>query len=289
VRAIWRKRLQPLSLVAVAAAFLLLYGRVFLHLARNWANDANYSHGFLVLPIALYLVWERRNRLRAIERRPAAAGLLLVIGNLIVFMAGTAAVEFTMMRLSAIGVVAGIVLFLAGWQWLRVLLLPLAFTLLMIPVPPIVFDRIALPLQLLASRFGVAVLQLLQIPVLREGNVIELAHAKLEVAEACSGIRSLVSLFTLAVLYGYFSDTRAGRRILIALSSIPIAIVANGVRVAGTGIAAQYAGATAAEGFFHTFAGAMIFIASAAMLLTVAGVLRTLTPAAVRRSEPSAS
>jgi exosortase len=272
-----------MPLASVVAAFFLLYWRVLLHLARNWANDPNYSHGFLVLPIAAYLVWDRRSQLAAIDRRPSAVGFLIVVGSLIVFIVGTAGVEFTIMRLSAVGVVAGIVLFLAGWQWLRALLFPLAFTLLMIPLPPVVFDRIALPLQLLASRFGVAVLQLFQIPVLREGNVIVLSHATLEVAEACSGLRSLVSLFALAVLCAYFSDPRTGRRILIVLSSVPIAIIANGVRVAGTGIAAQYVGAAAAEGFFHTFAGAVIFIASATMLMTVAGVLKTVTPAAAGR------
>jgi exosortase len=278
--------MPPAGLVAV---FLLLYGRVLIDLAANWVNDANYSHGFLVLPVVAYLVWERRSHLAAIERRPMALGLLLVVVSLIVFMIGTAGVEFTMMRLSAIGVVAGIVLFLAGWRWLRVLLFPLAFCLLMIPVPPIVFDQVALPLQLLASRFGVAVLQLFHIPVLREGNVIVLSHATLEVAEACSGIRSLVSLFAVAVLYGYFSDPRTGPRILIALSSIPIAIIANGVRVAGTGLAAQYFGPAAAEGFFHTFAGVVIFTASAMMLMTVAGVLRTFAPPAVSRSNPAAA
>jgi exosortase len=263
-------------------AFLLLYGRVLYDLSRNWIRDENYSHGFLVLPVVAYLIWNRREQLAATERHPVNGGLLIVAGSLIVLLIGTAGVEFFSMRLSAIGVAAGAVLYVAGWRWLRVLLFPLAFALLMIPLPAIIFYQIAFPLQLLATRFGVAVLQLTQIPVLREGNIIVLSHTTLEVAEACSGIRSLVSLFTLAVLYGYFSDPRLGRRVLIAVLSVPIAIVANGVRVAGTGIAAHYVGPAAATGFLHTSSGMVVFAVSLAILMGLAGILRTLdSPAAI--------
>jgi exosortase len=281
------RRLQLLLLASLVAAFLVLYGQVLFDLSRNWATDANYSHGFLVLPIVAYLVWERRGRLVATERRPAAAGLLVVVISLIVLLAGTAGVEFFLMRTSAIGVSAGIVLFVAGWSWLRVLLLPFAVSLLMIPVPPVVFYQVAFPLQLLATKFGVAVLDLARIPVLREGNVIDLAQTKLEVTEACSGIRSLLSLFALAVVYGYFATPRRGPRVLIALSSVPVAIVSNGLRIAGTGIAAHYVGRAAASGFFHTFSGWAVFMTSFVMLVALASVLKMLpSPApAVRRMD----
>jgi exosortase len=281
----WHRRLQLLPLACLVAAFLLLYGRVLFELAGTWATDANYSHGFLVLPIVAYLVWERRGRLAATKRRPANAGLLIVAVSLIVLLAGTAGVEFFLMRISSIGVAAGIVLFVAGWSWLRVLLLPFAVSLLMIPVPPVVFYQVAFPLQLLATRFGVAILDLARIPVLREGNVIDLAHTKLEVTEACSGIRSLLSLFALAVVYGYFATPRRGPRLLIALSSVPIAIVSNGLRIAGTGIAAHYVGPAAASGFFHTFSGWAVFMTSFVMLVALANVLKLLPSPAVRRME----
>jgi exosortase len=281
----WHRRLQLLPLASLVAAFLLLYGQVLFDLSRNWASDANYSHGFLVLPIVAYLVWERRGRLAATKRRPASAGLLVVAVSLIVLLAGTAGVEFFLMRISSIGVAAGIVLFVAGWSWLRVLLLPFAVSLLMIPVPPVVFYQVAFPLQLLATRFGVAILDLARIPVLREGNVIDLAHTKLEVTEACSGIRSLLSLFALAVVYGYFATPRRGPRLLIALSSVPIAIVSNGLRIAGTGIAAHYVGPAAASGFFHTFSGWAVFMTSFVMLVALASVLKLLPSPAVRRME----
>ena len=126
---------------------------------------------------------------------------------------------------------------------------------------------------------GEASLSAAGIPVLREGNVIILANTKLEVAEACSGIRSLVSLLTLAIVYGYFVDPRTGIRVAIALSAIPVAIVANGLRVAGTGFAAHYIGPAAAEGFFHTFSGWLVFVVAFVLLCAVMQLLRWLAPA----------
>jgi exosortase len=267
------------ALCATVLAFVLLYSRVFVDLVRNWIRDSNYSHGFFVLPVVAFLVWRRRAELAATERRPSLIGLPIILASLLVLLTGTAGIEFFLMRTSAIGVVTGAILVLAGWPWLRVLLFPLSFALLMIPLPAIVFYQIAFPLQLLATRFGVGVLELARIPVLREGNLIVLSHTTLEVVEACSGIRSLVSLFALAVLYGYFADPRTGPRLVIALSSVPIAIVANGLRVAGTGIAAHYFGSGAATGFFHEFSGSVVFIASFLLLLGTAGLFRIVTPA----------
>src|SRR5207244_1888849 len=154
-------------------------------------------------------------------------------------------------RISLLGVLAGMILFLFGWAHLRALAFPLAFLLLMIPLPAIIFNQIAFPLQLLASRAGEYAISAADIPVLREGNVLVLANTSLEVAEACSGIRSLISLLTLGIVYGYFTDRRTIVRVVLAASTIPIAIVTNGGRVAGTGIAANYFGPEAAQGFFR--------------------------------------
>jgi exosortase len=140
-------------------------------------------------------------------------------------------------------------------------------------LPAIIFNQIALPLQLLASRVGELTLMALGIPVLREGNVIVLAHTTLEVVEACSGIRSLAALITLGVVYGYFTDPRNSVRLAIVFSSIPIAVVANALRVAGTGVAAQYYGPGVAEGFLHTFSGWVVFIVAFAGLLGVRALL----------------
>ena len=265
------------ALVA-AAGFALLYAHVLAKLVHDWATDDNYSHGFLIVPIALYFAWERRRALAALPARPSWLGLPVVAGAIAVLAVGTLGAELFLTRISIIGVLVGTVLFVGGWRHLRALTLPLAFLLLMIPLPAIIFNQIAFPLQLLASRVGEASISALNIPVLREGNVIVLANTTLEVAEACSGIRSLISLLTLGIVFGYFVDPRPWMRTLIALATIPIAVFANGVRVAGTGIAAHYYGAAAAEGFLHEFSGWLIFVVSFALLFAVQRALARLLP-----------
>jgi exosortase len=283
--------IQGLALGVLVAALAALYFRPFVDLVGIWFADDNLSHSFLLVPVIGYLVWARRAALAATERRPANLGLALVLVSLLVLLIGTAGVEFFLMRMSAVGVIVGTVLYLAGWQWLRILVFPISLTLLVIPIPPVIFYQITFPLQVMATKFGVAALELAQIPVLREGNVIWLSHTTLEVTEACSGIRSLLSLFTLALLYGYFTDPRQPARAVIALSSVPIAIFANGLRIAGTGLAAQYIGPQAATGFFHSFSGWVVFMTSLVMLLAVANAVRLLplSPIRLQHPEPSIS
>jgi exosortase len=269
---------RTVLILMACMSFLVLYAPVLARLVQDWAHDDNYSHGFLIVPLALYFVWERRERLTATPRDPRMLGLAVVGLGLVMLLAGLLGAELFLTRVSIIAVAAGAVLFLFGWRICGVLAFPLLFLLLMIPIPAIVFNQIAFPLQLLASRTGETALSAFNIPVLREGNVIVLAHTSLEVAEACSGIRSLISLLTLGIVYGYFTDPRAGVRVLIALSTIPIAIVANGGRVAGTGVAAHYYGAQAAQGFFHTFSGWLVFAVAFVMLFIVAQVLIRIIP-----------
>jgi exosortase len=263
---------------ALLVAFALLYRGVIVKLVSDWANDDNYSHGFLILPIALYFVWERRRKLLAMTPAPSSLGLVVVVGSIATLVAGVLGAELFLTRVSIIGLIGGVVLYTLGWRYLRVVAFPVAFLLLMVPLPAIIFNQIAFPLQLLASRFGEATLQAASIPVLREGNVIYLANTTLEVAEACSGIRSLVSLLTLGIVYGYFSDGRGWMRWLITLATVPIAIMTNGLRVAGTGIAAHYYGPEAALGFFHEFSGWLVFVAAFALLFLVVRILLALAP-----------
>ncbi len=259
--------------VSAAAALLLglvlVYWRVIQKLVYDWGHDDNYSHGFLIVPLALYFVWERREQLQALEIRPSWFGLVVFAGSLAVLLAGLLGAELFLTRISLIGAVAGILLFLMGWAHMRALSFPLAFLLLMVPLPAIIFNQITFPLQLLASQAGASVISAAGIPVLREGNLIVLANTTLEVAEACSGIRSLITLITLALVYGYFVDSRTWFRALLVLCAIPIAIVANGARVAGTGIAAHWFGREAADGFFHEFSGWIVFLIAFAMMLAV--------------------
>jgi exosortase len=273
-----RLRADYLALAALIAAFGFTYRAVITKLVSDWATDDNYSHGFLIVPLALYFLWERRQRVAATPVQSSVFGLVIVIGSLATLVAGVLGAELFLTRVSIVGLVAGTVLFVLGWAQLRVLALPIGFLLLMIPIPAIVFNHIAFPLQLLASRAGESTLNALSIPVLREGNVIILANTTLEVAEACSGIRSLVSLLTLGIVYGYFTDSRNWVRTAAAVATVPIAIVANGMRVAGTGVAAHYYGPEAATGFFHTFSGWLVFVVAFAMLVGVMRLMLVLTP-----------
>lgn len=266
------------ALSAAAASAVLLFGPMLTRLIHDWGHDDNYSHGFLIVPLALYFAWDRRERVAAAVHDPSNVGLLLVIAGLCTLVAGTLGAELFLTRFSLLLVLAGAILFLGGWQHLRVLGFPLAFLLLMIPIPAIIFNQIAFPLQLFASQFGTAAMQACAVPVLREGNVIVLANTTLEVAEACSGIRSLISLLTLGIVYGYFTDSRTWARVGIALTTVPVAIVANGLRVGGTGILAHFYGPQAAQGFFHTFSGWLVFVFAFALLFLVVAVLHWFSP-----------
>jgi exosortase len=255
------------------AAFLGAYGSVIWRLLHDWATDGNYTHGFLLAPVAGYLIWRKRNRLRAMQARPSAIGLAVVLVALVTLVVGSVAADLFLMRSSLVLLVAGAVAFFWGWNHLRELAFPIGLALLTIPIPTIIFNQISFPLQLLASRVGVALLQFTGVPALREGNVILLSNTQLEVAEACSGLRSLVSLFSLGLLYAYFSHPQSWVRGIIALITIPIAILTNALRVAGTGVAAHFYGAAAATGFLHTFSGWLMFVVSMVLFMAVGAAL----------------
>ena len=268
-----------IALLLLGVSIGVLFRDVLMKLAYDWSNDENYSHGFLVVPLAGYVVWTLRSRLAAIPERSTYAGLLLIGVSLATLLAGRLGAELFLTRLALLGTLAGSVLFVWGRQHLQALRFPFLLLFLAVPIPAIIFNQITFPLQLLASRFGEYTISACQIPVLREGNVIILASTSLEVVEACSGIRSLVSLLTLAVIWGYLTDSPTWLRWLLAASSVPIAIFANGIRVAGTGVAAHFIGAKAADGFLHTFSGWMVFVVAGVLMLAVHALGRRLGPA----------
>jgi exosortase len=248
---------------AVAAAVVWLYADTLSSLVRQWASDDDYSHGFFVVPLAVYFLWERRAAFARVPCRPSIGGLWLIVISLAVFAAGRLGAELFLTRASLVGVIAGIVWFLAGRERLRVAAFPIAFLLLMIPLPAIVFNQITLPLQTLAARVGETVIATAGVPVLRDGNVLQVPGRTLEVAEACSGIRSLISLFTIAIVLGCLAnERRRAVRAALVLAAVPIAVAANAARVAGTGLACYWLTPAAAEGFFHTFSGWLMFAAA---------------------------
>ncbi len=274
--------LQDRSTQLAAAALCLVLGLLYWHigakLVSDWYNIGDESHGFLVPFFALFLVWDKRRKLSAMLVRPSWVGAPLVVLGCITLLLGVYGAELFLSRVSFLLILSGLIWTLCGRQIVRELLFPLAVLLLAIPFPTILFNQITFPLQLLASRLASGMLPLMGVPVLREGNVIQLPAMKLEVAEACSGIRSLMSLFTLSVFYGYFLERTTTRRWIMALASIPIAVGANALRIVGTGLCVQYWDPSKGEGFFHEFSGWVMFLISLGFLYFVHRALQLVWP-----------
>ena len=258
---------------------LVMYWRVGVKLITDWYQIPDYSHGFLVPFFAGFLLWDKRSKLRSMAIAPSWSGLWLIVLGVATLFFGVYGAELFLSRISFLFLVSGLIWIFAGKAILREVLFPIAVLLLAIPFPAIVFNQITFPLQLLASQMASSVLPLLGVPVFREGNVIQLPIMKLEVAEACSGIRSLMSLFTLAVFYGYFLEKTTARRWVMALASIPIAVCANALRIVGTGLCVQYWDPSKAEGFFHEFSGWVMFVISLGCLYLLHRLFRLVWPA----------
>jgi exosortase A len=262
-----------LSIGIFAAAFAFLYFDAFRDMVLDWYHDENYSHGFLIPVVSGYLLWQRREELQKIDPRPSWAGLAVALAGVALFFLGHAAGESFTMRFSILVVLAGAIIYGGGVDLMKAVAFPFAYLIFMIPLPYILYDSIAFPLKLMVSKYSVAFLKLIGIPVMREGNVINLVSTSLEVADACSGIRSIVSLLALATALAYFSQKGWVKRTILILLALPIAIFANGARVIGTGILASHYGAKAAEGFFHEFAGLVIFGVAMALLALASYIL----------------
>jgi exosortase len=264
---------------AIAILLVVIYYRVAIKLVYDWYTIPDYSHGFLVPFFALFLLWDKRETLRNIPIQQSWRGIPLVVFGIIVLILGVYGVDLFTARISFVFLLAGLIWTLFGSVMLRELRFPLLVLVLAIPFPTILFNQITFPLQLFASRIASEILPLLGVPVLLEGNVIQLPVMKLEVAEACSGIRSLMSLFTLAVFYGYFLERTTGRRWILALAAIPIAVTANVFRIVGTGLCVQYWDPEKALGFFHEFSGWVMFVISLGCLYLVHRLMRLISPA----------
>lgn len=259
--------LVPLGLILVLLA--VLYAGVGVKLVTDWYELPDFSHGFLIPFFVAYLLWIKRAELAEVPTQSSWAGLPVVLLGLLMLLTGRFGADLFLSRCSFLLLVAGAIWMLYGRAMLREIKFVLFVCLLAIPLPAVVFNQITFPLQLFASRVASALLPLAGVPVLREGNVIQLPAMQLEVAEACSGIRSLMSLFTLAVIYGYFIEQRMSRRIILALASLPIAVAANVARIFGTGLCVQYWDPDKAMGFFHEFSGWLMFLVSLSLLYLV--------------------
>jgi exosortase len=263
----------------LAALSLWLYGPTIYHLVLQWAaTDSDFSHGFFVPLFSAFVLWQERRRLSEIILKPAWSGLAIVAVALCVLIVGQLGAELFLARISMLLLIAGLVVLFAGWNFFRAVFFPWAFLLFMIPIPTLLYNQITFPLQLLASRVAADVLQLLNVPVLREGNVITLPNIVLEVAKACSGIRSLMSLTCLAIIYGYLMERRITVRWALALISLPIAVAANSARIIGTGLTAHYWDPEKAQGFYHIFEGWLVFVVSLVLLYLAHLLIQVIWP-----------
>jgi len=268
-------RLQAVSYVLILAVLLgAVYWKILHALAIQWWDDANYSHGFLVPLFSLYLVWQQRAVLRTLPRAGNPIGILVVLAGIAALLIGDLGAENFLMRSSLIVIIAGLILFHLGSRVFRAVLFPLAFLFFMVPLPGVVFYAITFPLQRLAAEQAAWTLDALGIPVLLDGNIIHLAQLSLGVTEACSGIRSLISLFAGAAAWAYLLLPPGWAMVIFVAATVPITILANAARVVLTGLIGRQFGVEYASGFFHEFAGFAIYIFAFLCLLATHSLLR---------------
>jgi exosortase len=264
----WEKR-DWFQAGVLTALIAILYFPVLIKLGAAWWGDPNFSHGFFVPLFSGLVVWVNRKRLAAIPREPTSSGLVVIALALCALVVGILGAEFFLSRCSLVLLLAGVLIYLRGWRFFNAILFPWACLFLMIPIPTLILNKITFPMQLFATMFAHWMLVLFGIPVLREGNILRLPSMSAEVAQACSGIRSLMTLITLAVFYGYFGERTAFRRAVLVLAAGPIAVAANGLRIVATCVSVQYWGPTMAIPFFHTIEGLFILGVSMLMFLLV--------------------
>ncbi len=245
---------------ALGLILAALYWAILRDLGRQWWDDANYSHGFIVPIFSGYLIWRERDQLRALVPRGTAGGFVVLLGGIAALLLGDLGAENFLSRSSLIVILAGLVLFILGDEAFRLTVFPLCYLLFMVPIPAILFYAVTFPLQQLAAEQAAWALDVLGVPVLLDGNTIHLSQISLGVTEACSGIRSLMSLFAGAVAWAYLLLPGGWPMFVFVLATVPITILANVGRVVATGLIGQWFGVYYASGFFHELAGWVIYL-----------------------------
>lgn len=265
---LWLRQWWYLLLVLV-----VMWAPVMAGLLDDWNRNPNYSHGFLIPFAVAYFLWIKRAVLKASVQAPSTAGLALMSLAVAIYLVGLLGAEFFMQRCSMLLFVAGMEAFFWGWRCVRETAFAFTLAFLAIPLPAVVFNAIAFPLQLIASAWAAVLLRLAGIPVFQQGNILQLPQQVLNVAEACSGIRSLISLITLALMVAYFLPVRRWVQTGFVAAAVPVALIANALRIALTGLLGRYLGPEYSEGFFHLFSGWLIFVVAFVLLLGLASVI----------------
>lgn len=275
--------------VVLVGCLAVVYWPIIEGLVHQWLNNQDYSHGPFILPVAAYLAWRKREELQKVGYRHDWRAVSVLLLAMVIYILGELGAELFTTRLSMLVFLVGFVWLLFGLDVIRVLGFPLAFLFLMLPLPGFIYRNVTFPLQLISSRWSVEILQGLGITAFRQGNVIDLYFMVLQVAEACSGLRYIIPLFALGVLFSYFLQNVLWKRIVLILATIPISIVANVFRIAGTGIIGLYWGEEAAQGFFHSFSGWLVFLVCLGLFAVVNLVLKFLPDLSSRKKSDKAS
>lgn len=267
-----------LQLVLLGVCLLFLFNHTIVELGKELLNNPDSSHGFFVPLISILMVWRKRPVLIQTSICPCTWGLMALGLGLVMHLIGNIAAELFTMRFAIIVTLLGLTLYLCGWLMVREVFVPIGYLIFMIPLPAIIWNQLAFPLQLLASKTSAYIITFLGIPILREGNVLNLANTTLEVVEACSGLRSLSALLALSGLLAYLYQLRVSSKWILFLSAIPVALVANICRLSATAALAYYFGVGVAEGFMHSVSGLLVFVAALLMLLGVHKLLVQFEP-----------
>lgn len=265
---VWNRK-NIFSAGIILVALFVLYWPFLTKLVADWGTNDDYSHGYFIPVLTLYFIYHIRDELRHLPIRPSFPGLFVIVAGLAQLVIGKIGSEFFLQRTSLIIVLYGLVLFLLGWSYLRKLFLPLSYLFFMVPLPAIIWNKIAFPMQLFASALTEKVVYGLGIAIYREGNVLHLAETTLEVVAACSGLRSLMTMFALSAALAFLSSLSRWKKIILFLSAAPIAVIANIIRLSGTAVLASRYGSEVAQGFLHEFSGIVVFMLGLGMLVAV--------------------
>jgi exosortase len=262
----------------LAGSIVVLYFPVMAKLVHDWEVDPNYSHGYFIPFIAAFMVWMRKHELAERPVQPTFWGLILVLAGLGQLFVAWVGSEYFLQGTSLILVLLGTVLTLWGRPRTALVLVPIVYLVFMVPLPAIIWNKVAFPLSLFASMSAAQAIDLIGLSVLREGNIITLPNITLQVVEACSGLRSLVTLLAMSALLASMAPFRAYSQWILFLAAVPVALLCNVIRLVGTAILAHNFGAGMAQGFIHDFSGWLVFVLGLGLLLLVYWVLGKIEP-----------